>query len=274
MTPLIPYVHIPDFEVVPQGAFGNFPPVPISLKPFGTLVAIGVYLGAYLTVRQAKRLGLDEKVAVTFMIWVGGAGFIGGHMFDTLFYYPERIAQDPLSLFKLWEGLSSFGGFIGAALGVLVWKWRFRLVALPYMDVVASSFPVGWLFGRTGCAVAHDHPGIASDLWFAVRYPDGGRLDLGLYEMLLTIPLVVAFLVLRRKPRPWGFFLGTMCIAYAPTRFALDFLRIRQGPTADARYFALTPAQWACFLLLGAGVVVLVRALSKPEELELVESEP
>jgi phosphatidylglycerol:prolipoprotein diacylglycerol transferase len=273
MTPLIPYIQIPDFELIPAGTFGNFPPVPISLKPFGTLVALGVYLSAYLAVRQAKRVGLDEKVMVTFMIWVGAAGFIGGHMFDTLFYYPERIAHDPLSLFKLWEGLSSFGGFIGASLGVLIWKWRFRVTALPYMDVMASSFPVGWVFGRSGCAVAHDHPGIYSDLWFAVRYPDGGRLDLGLYEMLLTVPLMVAFLLLRRKPRPWGFYLGVMCIAYAPTRFALDFLRIRQGPTADVRYFALTPAQWACFLLLTAGVIVLVRALGSSAELELAESE-
>ena len=101
LEPLIPYIHIPDLTLIPQGVFsGRFPPAPLSLKPFGTLVALGVYLSAYLTVRQAKRIGLDEKVLTTFMIWVGGAGFIGGHMLDTLFYYPERIAQDPLSLLR------------------------------------------------------------------------------------------------------------------------------------------------------------------------------
>src|SRR4029079_2229151 len=99
--------------------------------------------------------------------------------------------HDPLALFKLWEGLSSFGGFTGAAIGAFLWKWRYRVPALPYADAVASAFPLGWVFGRSGCSVAHDHPGIHSDAWFAVRYPEGARFDLGLYEMVLTIPLAI-----------------------------------------------------------------------------------
>ncbi|HEY4102249.1 MAG TPA: prolipoprotein diacylglyceryl transferase family protein, partial [Polyangiaceae bacterium] len=131
-------------------------------------------------------------------------------------------------------------------------------------------FPAAWVFGRMGCSVAHDHPGIASDLWFAVQYPGGGRFDLGLYEMLLTIPLALAFLYLRRKPRPWGFYLGAMSIAYAPVRFALDFLRVKESNglsgAVDPRYGGLTPAQWACFALLGAGVYFFVRTLQNADD--------
>jgi phosphatidylglycerol:prolipoprotein diacylglycerol transferase len=136
---------------------------------------------------------------------------------------------------------------------------------LPYADVIASSFPAAWVFGRSGCSVAHDHPGLASDAWFAVQYPGGGRFDLGLYEMLLTIPLALAFRWLRRKPRPGGFYVGAMAIAYAPVRFALDFLRIEDSTglnaAVDPRYAGLTPAQWACFGLLGMGVYFFVRTL-------------
>ncbi len=261
--PMIPYLHLPDLVLLPQGALGgNFPPAPFSLKPFGTLVAIGVYLGAFLAVRQGKRLGLDEKKLMSFIVWCVGSGFVGGHILDTLFYFPERALHDPLSLIRLWEGLSSFGGFIGAAFGLFLWKRQHHEDVLPYADTVASAFPVGWMFGRTGCSLAHDHPGLRSDAWFAVQYPEGGRFDLGLYEMLLTIPLVVLFLYLRKRPRPWGFYIGVMSIAYAPTRFALDFLRIHDGAVADARYLGLTPAQWFCFALLGAGVFTLWRALS------------
>ena len=275
LTPLIPYVHIPDLTLLPQGSVnGHFPPAPLSLKPFGTLVAIGVYVGAYLAVKQGKRQGLDEKVLMSFIIWVVGAGFIGGHVLDTLFYFPERVLHDPLSLVRLWEGLSSFGGFIGATVGVFLWKWRYRASVLAYADVVATAFPVGWVFGRSGCSVAHDHPGIASDVWFAVKYPDGGRFDLGLYEMILTIPLAITFLYLRKQPRPPGFYIGIMSIAYAPTRFALDFLRVRGVATADARYFDLTPAQWACFVLLGGGVYFLWRALLRDQPLAVPASSP
>jgi phosphatidylglycerol:prolipoprotein diacylglycerol transferase len=108
-----------------------------------------------------------------------------------------------------------------------------------------------------------------SNAWFAVQYPGGGRFDLGLYEMLLTIPLAVTFLFLMRRPRPPGFFLGIMCIAYAPTRFALDFLRVNEqeyGHQADPRYGGLTPAQWGCLLLLGAGVWFAYRAARVAEK--------
>ena len=136
---------------------------------------------------------------------------------------------------------------------------------MPYADVIASSFPAAWVFGRIGCSVAHDHPGLPSDAWFAVQYPGGGRFDLGLYEMLLTIPLALAFLWLRKKPRPWGFYVGAITIAYAPVRFALDFLRVADPiaesgglvAAVDPRYAGLTPAQWACFGSAIAGRVLL-----------------
>lgn len=268
-APAIPYIQIPELVILPKGFLGGFPPSPFSIKPFGTLVAIGVYVGSYLTTRQGKRLGLDDRVLTSFIAWVVGVGFLGGHMLDVIFYYPGQVLRDPLSLFRIWEGLSSFGGFTGAMIGGLLWKWRYKVDMLPYADVIASSFPAAWVFGRTGCTVAHDHPGMTSNLWFAVKYPGGGRFDLGLYEMVLTIPLALAFLYLRRKPRPWGFYLGAMAIAYAPVRFALDFLRV-QTPIAednglsaavDPRYAGLTPAQWACFGLLGMGVYFFVRTL-------------
>jgi phosphatidylglycerol:prolipoprotein diacylglycerol transferase len=259
--PRLPYLAIPDLVIVPQGAFDGFPPVPISIKPFGVLVATGVYLGGYLALRQARKLGLEERALFSFIVHVVGIGFVAGHVLDAIFYYPERVLADPSSLVRLWDGLSSFGGFAGAALGAAVWGFREKRAILPYADVVASAFPVGWVFGRAGCALAHDHPGMRSDAWFAVRYPEGGRFDLGLYEMLLTIPIAVAFVILRRKPRPWGFYLGSMCVAYAPWRFALDFLRARDVAIVDPRYAGLTPAQWACFLLLGFGVWRLWKSL-------------
>jgi phosphatidylglycerol---prolipoprotein diacylglyceryl transferase len=269
-APAIPYLQLPELVLIPKGLFGGFPSGAFSIKPFGTLVAIGVYLGSVLATRLAKRLGLHERVLTSFAAWVIVGGFLGGHMLDVIFYYPGQVLRDPLSLLRIWEGLSSFGGFSGAIIGGFSWKWRYKASILPYADVVASSFPAGWVFGRLGCSVAHDHPGLASDAWFAVQYPGGGRFDLGLYEMLLTIPLALAILWLRRKPRPWGFYIGAITIAYAPVRFALDFLRASEplvdngGLTAavDPRYGGLTPAQWACFALLAVGVHFFTRALS------------
>ncbi len=262
----LPYVQIPELVLLPAGRLGPTAPA-LSLKPFGMLVGTGVYLGAWVAMRYGRRRKLSTPALISFIYWVVGCGFVGGHVLDVVFYSPERVLDDPLSLVRLWDGLSSFGGFIGGAAGALLWRYRHRVSVLPYADVVASGLPLGWLFGRAGCAVVHDHPGIASTSWLAVAFPGGSRLDLGLLEMLLTVPIVVAFLTLQRRAWPWGFFLGWLAVAYAPLRFALDFLRIHEDVAlpelellADRRYAGLTPAQWACLLLFGLGVLMLRRA--------------
>ena len=267
MAPLIPYLEPSDFVLVPAHVFGSFPAVPVTLKPFGTLVALGVYAGSACAVRHARRLGMNERVMVSFLTWIVVSSFVFGHVFDSLSYYPDDVRRDPLMLLRLWEGLSSFGGFTGAVIGGLAWRIRHRARIFEYSDVVASCFPVSWSFGRLGCTVAHDHPGLRSDAWYAVRYPGGGRLDLGLYELLITLPLMVAFLLFARRRRPWGFYLAIMCAYYAPLRFLLDFLRVHPsdgaGPFAasgDARYLGLTPAQWGCLPLFALGVFAYRRA--------------
>jgi phosphatidylglycerol:prolipoprotein diacylglycerol transferase len=189
---------------------------------------------------------------------------------DEIFYHPDQVLKDPLSLIKIWAGLSSFGGFTGGLLGTITFKLRYKIKnILPFVDVMAAVFPLGWVFGRMGCSVVHDHPGAPSNLWFAVKYPGGGRFDLGLYEMLFAVLVMIAALWLARKPRPPGFFAGFTMLAYAPVRFALDFLRAsatdRGVAETDPRYFMLTPAQWACFLMAAGGVYLLVRACNSGE---------
>jgi len=279
-APLFPYVSLSDLTLLPAGALGGFPPSAISIKPFGVLVALGVYLGAFLALRRGRALGLEPRALTSFIVWFVGIGFVGGHVLDLVFYYPERLREDPWSLFRIWDGLSSFGGFCGGILGMALWRARHRVPILPYADTVASVFPVGWVFGRAGCAVVHDHPGVPSDAWFAVQYPGGGRFDLGLLEMLLTIPIALTFLWLGRQPRPWGFFIAVLCLSYAPLRFALDFLRERSGAAGgvhgaiDPRYGYLTPAQWACFLLLGLGLVLLLGMLREMNAGRALEPPP
>ena len=231
---------------------------PITIHAFGVLVAVGILLAFRLIRRRAPRVALDQVLAERLAMRMVIIGFIVAHVFDRIAYFPRDVLARPWSLLFIWESISSFGGFLGAAL-VAIWFVRgHRASALGwrYLDLIAWAFPSAWLLGRTGCFVAFDHPGYATSFFLAQRYSDHVvRHNLGLYEALGTVPLVIAFQWLGRKPRPPGFFVGLLALAYAPMRFLLDTLR-----WDDARYFGFTPGQYGSLVLAAVGFAILYRA--------------
>jgi phosphatidylglycerol:prolipoprotein diacylglycerol transferase len=240
----------------------GWPAHEISIHPFGLMVVCAIWVGVGLTQIHARRVELPTAVLWSYMVWLIASGFIGGHVFDLLLYYPVEFGTAGAWL-RVSEGQSSFGGFLGAACGSWLWsKWN-RCPAWPFADVVASALPSAWVVGRLGCAIAHDHPGRASTAWWAVAYPGSPRLDMGLLEAAATLPLAIALLWLRRRPRPRGFFVGAVCVYYAPIRFTLDFSRATDIAGADQRYLGLTPAQWGCIGLLAVGVCALTGAIAR-----------
>jgi len=270
--PLIPYIPGHELEI-PIPLIGDLLGMASSptIKPFGTLVAIGVYIGAVVTMKRARERKLDTEQISDFIFWSVASGFVISHMLDAIFYHPHKVMADPLYVLKIWDGLSSYGGFIGAVIGAFAWRFYRKKSIIEYVDIAVSAFPLAWVFGRMGCSVVHDHPGALSNAWFAVKYPPhmlaegfDGRFDLGLYEMVLTIPLALAcHLLWKRQPlRSNGFYVGVTLTAYAPVRFMLDYLRVQPDSqvfrgAVDPRYGGLTPAQWACFAAFALGLLFL-----------------
>ena len=265
---MIPYIQVHPLHIGP-----------ITLQPFGILVGAGIILGVTLITRRAKTLGLDPDVIQSLMWWMLIGGFVVGHVFDALAYHPDEVARRPWALLNIWEGLSSFGGFLGAVVGAFAWKRqqakKGKPIAslLPYGDAIQSVFPIAWVFGRAGCAVVHDHPGALAprDALLAVAYGPGTaegyglfdlqhgvvpRYDLGLLEMFFAIVLSIAFVATWNRRLVVGSYLVAGCLAYAPVRFALDFLRATDLEGADPRYGYLTPAQWMCIGLFVVGLVL------------------
>jgi phosphatidylglycerol:prolipoprotein diacylglycerol transferase len=85
------------------------------------------------------------------------------------------------------------------------------------------------------------------------QYP---RYDLGLLELMFTAVIAAAFALTWRKRLATGTYVVAACLAYAPVRFMMDFLRVEGVQGADPRYSGLTPAQWACTALFSFGIVM------------------
>jgi len=248
---MLPYITLPDFKIGP-----------IPIHWFGILVVIGIYVGSILARWRAKKIGMNLDVLESFITWMLVSGFVCSHVLDSIFYHPQEVLRRPWSLIFIWEGLSSYGGFIGALIGVLLWK-RYRgqgQSIFAMCDLILSVFPVAWIFGRMGCSVVHDHPGrlVEHATWFTVAYPDGPRYDLGLLEMFVAVGISLVCMSLWRFKTRTGTYVALTALLYAPIRFYLDFFRVQDQAGADPRYFHFTPAQWACVALFGFGVVVAI----------------
>jgi len=230
---------------------------------FGVLVAIGVIVGDRIVVTQGTKRGLEAQDVRFLNARIVIGGFIMAHLVSVIFYFPERIKENPLVLLNVWSGLSSFGGFLGALIAFVYYTKREKIDRLLYADSVALGLSVGWIFGRTGCFTAHDHPGRHTSFFLSVRYPDGPRHDLGLDELLFTILMTAILFTYARKPRPPGRVIGLAALMYAPIRFGLDFLRATDVARPDQRYAGLTPAQWACLATFGLGLH-LMRLKARP----------
>lgn len=290
---MIPFIHVPDLKIGP-----------LTLHPFGLLVATGVIFGTYLATRRARMRGLDVDKLNSFITWMLVCGFLGGHMLDQIFYHWPEFVKRPWSIFLLYEGLSSFGGFIGAFIGIVLWKYYeavpgFRIPGLeltlpkyrkreivmpilPFADVILSVFPVAWVFGRSGCSVVHDHPGMKAEPGtllavafgrpdhvtklvsigndaLELRYGNAPQFDLGLLEMMFTVVLATLLALTWKKKLATGSYVVATSLCYAPVRFAMDFIRVRDVDQADPRFGSLTPAQWMCVALFLFGLFMAYR---------------
>lgn len=287
----LPYIHMGAVEIGP-----------LPIQAFGVIVAIGVLIGAALLRRYAEWHGVKDEDIRGLLGWITVTGFLGAHWFDVIAYQADKPwfefkgwkpGQWPL-WFQLWSGISSYGGFLGGAMGFAFYVWWKRLPTRLMADIAIVGLLPAFSIGRIGCTVVSDHIGRAIDpnAWYAflaMDYPTSEKLahsginelmrdnpmlvkqevipawNLGLMELLWLIPVnaVILWLAFRRPRVPAGFIVVLTGVLYAPVRFFLDFLR----PTgSDPRYFDLTFAQWASLLAFGASAYVayLVKTTGKP----------
>lgn len=223
---------------------------PLTIQFFGILAALGVYVGARVAMRAARAEGLDGQVLGDYAIWGVLSGVVVGHLVHLFAYHPEEL-REPWRIFAVWEGLSSFGGLLGAVIAAVIFFRRRGIRLHDYGDAFALGTAPGWGVARLGCFAIHDHPGVRTEFPLAVAFPGGPRHDLGLYDAVALFAIAGILFALRRRGLLRGRLLAVLALLYGTQRFFLDFLRAWPGDLAyaDARYLGLTPAQYFCIAL-------------------------
>jgi phosphatidylglycerol:prolipoprotein diacylglycerol transferase len=249
---VLPYFEIPSLNL----------PLGQKLDIFGVVSAAGCILGAYLAARAARWYGPGDDGPLRDVVpWAVIIGLTGGHWMHLFAYHPELLRkEDPWYFLRMWEGLSSMGGVLGALLGIWIFFKKEKLDLYPYWDALALGTAPGWTLARIGCFLVHDHPGVRTDFFLAVNFPGGARHDLGLYDAFVLGVLSIVLYRLARKRRGVGMLMGVLALCYSVCRFFLDFLRASDMHFVDKRYFGLTPAQYTVLVLGAVGLRMILTA--------------
>jgi phosphatidylglycerol---prolipoprotein diacylglyceryl transferase len=217
---------------------------------------------------------------------------LGGRIGYILFYGFEAFVQNPLSLFKVWEGGMSFhGGLLGVMAAAWWWTRRHRTHFFDTMDFVAPLVPLGLGFGRLGNFVGAELWGKYTQAGWGVIFPstDPNIVKLGLDAQQLQAQYaagalnqfarhpsqlyqaflegLVMFCVLwwfSRKPRPRYAVSGLFALLYGVFRFAVEFVRV---PDEQLKYLAfgwLTMGQVLSMPLIALGLYLLWRSRRSP----------
>ncbi len=249
-----------------------------AIKWYSLAYLAGILIGYwYLTVliRQpgspmARRHADDFIFHATLGIIVGGRlGYI-------LFYQPS-ILQNPLDIFKLWEGgMSLHGGTIGVILAIWWMARQEKLSFLRMCDYIACAVPFGLFFGRLANFVNGELWGKVTSVPWGIVFPGAGDLPRHpsqLYEAILEGPVMFAILAIlfwktKARYEPGKLF-GVAALTYGAARFYVEFYRESDAQLMEfAQRTGLHMGQWLTIPLLVLGAYLVVTAKGRRTRVE------
>ena len=269
-------MHYPQFDPVIFGLG------PLQVRWYGLmyLLAFGtVYL---LGLSRLRATGF-QRADLTDLIFHGVAGVvIGGRAGFVLVYGFETFLEDPLWLFRLWEGGMSFhGGLVGVCVAMWLWARRRGKRFLAVADFMAPLVPVGLGLGRIGNFINTELPGRVTDAAWGMYFPcfsvrEHALTCLGEYEPVLRhvssvyqaltegLALFVVTWFFAARPRPPGAVTGMFLLAYGGLRFVTEFWR---QPDAHMGFVALdflSMGQVLSIPMAAIGAFLLLRKPAAP----------
>ena len=237
---------------------------PVRIHWYGLMYVVGFIAAWWLARLRARTPGSTWKpIDVDDLIFFAAIGVIaGGRLGWVLFYGFDALRENPLSIFRIWEGGMSFhGGLIGVMLAIALFAHRRGRNIADVFDFTAPLPAIGLFSGRIGNFINGELWGKTTDLPWGMLVNGEVRHPSQLYEAALEgIVLFAIVWWFTSKPRarlaPSGLFLAL----YAVFRILVEFVRL---PDEHIDYLAfgwLTMGQLLSLPMLAAGLAMLAWA--------------
>lgn len=255
--------------------FGSF-----YLPTYGVLVATGVLVGLWISVRNAEKLGIKRENAWDFGIALVLAGILGAKiLYIILDWHTGHIYSENLREIFTLDTLQAGGVFSGGLVAGFFVAWWFlrkhHMPALATCDSFAPGLAMGHAIGRLGCFAAGCCYGKPTHHFWGVTFTNplaaaitGTPLNQPLEPTQLIesaaelcIFFLLTWMFARRKFD--GQIFGAYLFLYGIARFLIEFLR--NDPGRGGPYFNLLSGTQliAIALVLAGGLIWYLRPALK-----------
>ncbi len=206
---------------------------PFTLYSYGLFLALGFLAGLYVSKREALLCGENPDTLTDIIFYIIIFGVLGGRFFY-IFTNLDSFMKRPLDVFKIWEGgLVFYGGFIFAAIFVVIYTRLKKTSLWKIADILAPGLAIGHAIGRIGCLMAGCCYGRECDLPWAVVFKNPQSLaPLGIhlhptqiYEVLGNLAIFCILLLVRQKKQIDGQVFWIYVLLYGAMRFLVEMFR-------------------------------------------------
>jgi phosphatidylglycerol:prolipoprotein diacylglycerol transferase len=211
---------------------------PLTVYSYGVLLAAAYLLALYMTVKRARRAGLDGDRVLDLGIYIIISALIGAKALLLIVDF-DYFRRQPAELWTLARSGGVFYG--GLVLAFLVGLWHMRRHRLPVWttaDAIAPGIALGHVVGRMGCLLAGCCYGTPTSEPWGITFTDpfaaanvGTPLHVALhptqiYDAAAEFAILALLLATERRGRKFnGRTFWIYILLYAVSRFAIEFFR-------------------------------------------------
>jgi phosphatidylglycerol:prolipoprotein diacylglycerol transferase len=147
----------------------------LGIRWYG-LAYIAGFIAALYLMKWLARKGygaLKENQVGDFVFYAAIFGvLVGGRLGYVLFYRPNMLTEDPLSIFRVWDGgMASHGGILGLVIFSWVYARRHHLSWTGIGDNIVTAAPIGLFAGRLANFINGELFGRAASVPWAMQFP-------------------------------------------------------------------------------------------------------
>ena len=256
--------------------YPEFDPVALSLGP----ISIHWYALSYLlgigcvwwrlnarAKNSPDRYQWNEEQVSDLVFYAVFGIILGGRVGYMLFYGWEQILDNPLVVFKVWQGGMSFhGGLIGVLVSMAVYARLHKLTFFHVTDYIAPSVPIALGSGRIGNFINGELPGRVSDVPWAAIYPGDivGRHPSSLYQAFSEgVVLFFILWIFNRRAKPEMAISGLFLLSYGMLRFITEFFREPDVHMGFVAFGWASQGQLLSTPMIAVGIALIVYAYRK-----------